>query len=76
MIRELLEDKEYSLLNTIQEAEGGPWTLVSRADNSIKSCLDLVVMSANLTPYLTKVLVDKDHKISVRKVSKARGKEK
>jgi hypothetical protein len=31
---------------------------------------------ANLTPYLTKVLVDKEHKLSARKVSKARGKEK
>ena len=39
------------LLNSIQEAEGGPWTLVSRVDSSVKSCLDLVVMSANLTPY-------------------------
>ena len=47
-----------------------------KADSSVKSCLDLVVMSANLTPNLTKVLVDKDQKFSAKKVGLARGKEK
>ena len=76
MIREILEDKDYTLLNSIQGAEGGPWTWVSRADSSVKICLDLVVISANLKPYLTKVLVDKDHKYSAKKVGIAGGKEK
>ena len=44
LIRELLEDKEYSLLNSIQEAEGGPWTwgpgrtVLSKAVLILSSC--------------------------------------
>ena len=76
LIRELLETKEYFMLNALEVAEGGPWTWVSRSDSSVKSSLDLVVLSANLMPYLTKMLVDKEQKFSGKKVGIARGKEK
>ena len=51
LMRELLENKEYILVNSIQEAEGGPWTWTSRANNKVKSCLDLVIVSADILPY-------------------------
>ena len=59
MIRDLLEQeeeekqeqdeeqrKQYYLLNSWEHMEGGPWTWLSRVDSSIKSCLDLVILSA------------------------------
>ena len=30
LVREILQDQEYVLLNSIQQAEGGPWTWISR----------------------------------------------
>ena len=58
LIRELLqqeaqEKQEYFLLNASDMAEGGPWTWVSRADSSVRSCIDLCIVSANLMPYVT-----------------------
>jgi exonuclease III len=80
LVRELLEEQEkeqeYYLLNADEMAEGGPWTWVSRADSSIKSCIDLVVISSNLMPYVTKMLVDSKQKFCAKKVGLARGKER
>ena len=39
----------------------GPWTWVSRADASIRSCIDLVIMSADLAPYLKRIVIDVKH---------------
>ena len=58
LVRELLADKEYILVNSIQEAEGGPWTWTSRANNKVKSCLDLVIVSADILPYISSLEVD------------------
>ena len=52
LILELLETGEYILGNGTNKVEGGPWTWVSRADSEVKSCIDLVIMSADLAPYL------------------------
>ena len=54
LVRELLDGdrKEYFLVNGLKETEGGPWTWVSRADSRVKSCIDLVIVSANLRPYV------------------------
>ena len=58
LVRELLEDKDYCLVNNLDLVEGGPFTWVSRIDRSIQSCLDLVILSSNLIPFLTKMVVD------------------
>ena len=78
LIRELLEqeEQEYFLLNAWEEAEGGPWTWVSRADGAVKSCIDLVILSANLMPYLTKMQVDSEQKFCSKKVIRTKGKQK
>ena len=52
LIRNLLESEEYILLNNLDIIEGGPWTWTSRSDPSIKSCLDLAIISRNLCPRL------------------------
>ena len=61
MILELLETGEYVLGNSTDKVEGGPWTWVSRADVSIRSCIDLVIMSADLAPYLKRIVIDVKH---------------
>ena len=45
LVRDLLEQEEYILLNNLDLIEGGPWTWVSRSDPGIKSCLDLAIIS-------------------------------
>ena len=47
MVRELLEEGEYVLLNNSEKAVGGPWTWVCRSDGNVKSCLNLVIVSAD-----------------------------
>ena len=68
LLRELLEDEEYTLINSLDLVEGGPFTWVSRVDSSIKSCLDLVILSANLLPYLTKMVVDEKQQYCTKRV--------
>ena len=41
--------------------EGGLWTWFSRADHRVRSCIDLVIMSADLAPYLKRILIDLEH---------------
>ena len=88
LVRDLLEQeqegqeeeeehkKEYFLLNSSNIAEGGPWTWVSRADSSIRSCIDLCIVSANLMPYVTKVVIDSKQLFCAKKVVRSAGKEK
>ena len=45
-----------------------PFTWVSRVDSSIQSCLDLVVLSANLLPFLTKMVVDTNQQYCPKRV--------
>ena len=73
LVRELLEDERYFLLNNSVVAEGGPWTWTSRADQTVKSCLDLCILSANLMPYAKKMLVDSQQKYCPKKVVITRG---
>ena len=60
---ELLEGGEYILGNSLDKVEGGPWTWVSRADSSIRSCLDLVIMSADLAPFLKRIRIDEKKRV-------------
>ena len=84
MLRDLLEQeqeeeqkKEYFLLNASNMAIGGPWTWVSRADSSVRSCIDLCIVSANLMPFVTKVEIDSKQQYCAKKVVRsAKGNEK
>ena len=68
MIRELLMENEYYLINNSDLTEGGPFTWVSRADSSIRSCLDLVILSANLVPFVTRMVVDSKQQYCPKRV--------
>ena len=76
LVRELLEEQEYTLVNGLDLAEGGPWTWESAADCRTKSCLDLVLVSAGLLPHVSSLIVDSQRKISPARVSIRKGKRK
>ena len=76
LVRELLEDEEYVLLNSIPRAEGGPWTWVSRANPNIKSCIDLVIVSADLLQYVSSLVVDVKKEFSMFRVRKVKNQTK
>ena len=80
LLRELLEEKEqeneYYLLNASELAEGGPWTWFSRADSKVLSCIDLVIISANLLPFFSKLLVDSKQEFCAKKVVMSKGNER
>ena len=42
----------------------------------MKSCLDLIILSANLMPYLTKVMIDQEQKFSAKKIGMSKGRER
>ena len=76
LVRELLEEQEYVLLNSIPQAEGGPWTWISWADSNIKSCIDLVIVSADLLPYVSSLVVDIKKEFFMYRVKKVKDKTK
>ena len=72
LIRDLIQDKRYILINNLDLVEGGPWTWQDRKDKRRQSCLDLGIMSISLLPYLKKVVIDKYLKFTPRRVIKTK----
>ena len=56
--------------------EGGPWTWVSRADSRVKSCFDLVIISADLAPYLKKIVINIKQEFAPARARRINGKNK
>ena len=57
MVRDLLREGEYVLVNRLGLAKGGPWTRVDPA-SGVLSCLDLTLISSNLLPYVEGFVID------------------
>ena len=72
MVRELLREGEYVLLNGLELAAGGPWTRVDPATGGL-SCLDLALASSCLVPYLEAFVVDSDRLFTPCRAVKVRG---
>ena len=68
LIRDLMETKEFILLNNLDIVEGGPWTWISRSDPRVRSCLDLAIIPKNLMPFVFKAVIDKDRKFTPYRV--------
>ena len=73
LVLELLETGEYILGNSSEKVEGGPWTWVSRTDATIKSCIDLVIMSADLAPFLKRIVIDDKQEFAPARVRRVSG---
>ena len=68
LIRNLLKTEMYILINNLDIVQGGPWTWIDRQDSTRKSCLDLMIISVSLVPFISKVIVDIDRKFTPRRV--------
>ena len=76
LILHLLETGEYILGYSTDKVEGGPWTWVSRADPRVRSCINLIIMSADLAPYLKRILIDVEHKFAPARLRMVAGKKR
>ena len=73
MIRDLIGSGDYFLLNNMSLATGGPWTRICPGTGS-SSCLDLVIGSSNLLPYVRTMKIDSGRVFAPRRaVSKMPG---
>ena len=72
LIRNFLKSRPYTVLNNLDSAKDGPWTWVDRQNNNIKSCLDLVIASDCLMPFVSLVWVDRERKFTPRRVLKSK----
>ena len=61
LIREFLEnDDGYCLVNASEKVINGPFTRVDPMDESVKSVLDICIVSRELLPYIVSLKVDKN----------------
>ena len=74
LIRDLIKEKSYTILKNLDTADDGPWTWVDRQNNQTRSCLDLVIASDSLLPYVTLVWIDRERKFTPRRVLRAKKK--
>ena len=72
LIRDLPATKRFILLNNLPLAKGGPWTWVDRSNNSVKSCLDIGIISAGLLPFVKSFQIDNEQKFTPRRLRKTK----
>ena len=77
LLRELLASGNWVLVNGLgrEIVEGGPFTRVDPASGNM-SCLDLFIVSKELLPYVEKLVIDKDRKITPARAVKEKKKYK
>ena len=68
LVRELIASEEYFIVNNSDVARGGPFTRIDPADENRKSCLDLVIASHNLMPFIQEMVVDKERTFTPMRV--------
>ena len=65
LVQKFIESGEYILVNNSEKCVGGPFTRVDPHDpkNIEKmSCLDLIIVSKSLFPFIDKMIIDKERK--------------
>ena len=73
MIRDLLREGEYVLVNRLSLAVGGPWTRVDPTTGGL-SCLDLTLVSVGLLPFIRGFVIDSEKSFTPRRVVCKKGK--
>ena len=58
LIHTLLETGKFILLNNSEKCTGGPFTRVDPSNPSLKSCLDLCIISKGLEKYFVQMIID------------------
>ena len=74
LVRELLATEEYCLVNNMPVATGGPFTRVDPADPGNKSCLDLIICSVGLRPYIESLFIDRNREFAMKRAVVKNGK--
>jgi len=67
LIRNFISSNKHDLLNNSDKVIGGPFTRLDPADptnDEKKSCLDLIIISKDLSKYVDYIVKDKERKIS------------
>ena len=68
LVRELVASEEFILVNNSEVARGGPFTRWDPSDETKKSCIDLVLASANLMPFIRELVIDKERTFTPMRV--------
>ena len=72
-IRDLVDSGDYLIMNNSDKCVGGPWTWRDPANPNNRSCLDLVIVSSQLSPFVEEILVDSDRKYGMSRVIREKG---
>ena len=67
LVKELVNTKKYTLVNSMAKVKGGPFTRYNPAnpsDDKYKSCIDLIIMNKELAKYVDEVVIDKELKFT------------
>ena len=70
LVNQLLDDGEFTLVNTLPLTTGGPYTRQCPNDPNSKSVLTLAIVSNDLLPYIESFHIDSERKFSPRRVLK------
>ena len=74
-VRSLLKSREYILVNNCDKVEGGPFTRFDPEypdDDDKKSCLDFVIVSRQLFPFIDKLFIDNNGAYTAKRVTKTK----
>jgi hypothetical protein len=74
LVRDLLSTGDYLLINNTEKSVGGPFTRFDPANKTRKSCLELVIVSASLEPFVKELLIDSAGKFPMQRVVSRKGK--
>ena len=67
LVRSLLNTGQWVLVNNIQGVvEGGPFTRLDPTTGKL-SCLDIMVCSVGLVPFIDKLIIDSDRKFAAKR---------
>ena len=68
LVRSLVASGEYVLINNTKKCLGGPWTWADPANPCNLSCLDLVLVSSSLSPFVKELIIDSERKYGMCRV--------
>ena len=73
LVRDLIATEDYILINNSYKTVGGPFTRFDPANKSRKSCLEFVIVSANLEPFVKELLIDSAGQFPMQRVVSRKG---
>ena len=72
-MRDLLETGRYILVNNTDKCSGGPWTWVDPSNPENKSCIDFVIVSKTLFPFVREMVIDSERNFAMSRIVREDG---